>query len=99
PCATSRPSPYPTLFRAKRLLSRTRGPYPTADGHLCLVVYTDKHWRDFLRLMGKSELLDTDPRFHDQESRTQNAEFIGQFLAEHLDRKSTRLNSSHVKRS
>jgi len=74
----------------KRLLSRTRGPYPTADGHLCLVVYTDKHWRDFLRLMGKSELLDTDPRFHDQESRTQNAEFIGQFLAEHLPARSTR---------
>jgi crotonobetainyl-CoA:carnitine CoA-transferase CaiB-like acyl-CoA transferase len=68
----------------RRLMSRTRGPYRTADGHLSLVVYTDKHWREFTKLVGRPELLDNDARFSTQESRTQNAEEMGRFLAEHL---------------
>jgi crotonobetainyl-CoA:carnitine CoA-transferase CaiB-like acyl-CoA transferase len=73
----------------KRLLSRTRGPYPTRDGHLAIVVYTDKHWRAFSRLVGKPDLIDTDPRFRNQETRTQHAEVMGQFLADHLPMKTT----------
>jgi crotonobetainyl-CoA:carnitine CoA-transferase CaiB-like acyl-CoA transferase len=73
----------------KRLLSRTRGPYPTRDGHLAIVVYTDKHWRAFLRLVGKPDLIDADARFRTQETRTQHAEDIGRFLAEHLPTKTT----------
>ncbi len=68
----------------KRLLSRTRGPYATADGYLALVVYTDRHWRDFAMLIGEPDLMRTDPRFATQESRTQNAEAIGAKLAAHL---------------
>jgi len=68
----------------KRLLSRTRGPYPTADGHLSLVVYTDAHWRAFTQLIGCGDLLDTDARFASQQSRTVHAEAVGQFLAEQL---------------
>jgi len=68
----------------KRLLSRTRGPYATADGHLSLVVYTNQHWRAFTKLVGCPNLLDLDPRFASQESRTQNAEAAGAFLASHL---------------
>jgi crotonobetainyl-CoA:carnitine CoA-transferase CaiB-like acyl-CoA transferase len=68
----------------KRLLSRTRGPYPTKDGHISIVVYTDKHWRAFTAFIGCPELLDTDPRFASQESRTKNAEDIGRFLSEQL---------------
>jgi crotonobetainyl-CoA:carnitine CoA-transferase CaiB-like acyl-CoA transferase len=72
----------------KRLLSRTRGPYATADGHLSLVVYTNAHWRAFTRLVGCPDLLDTDPRFASQETRTQNAEAAGAFLAAHLPARS-----------
>ena len=74
----------------KRLLSRTRGPYPTRDGYLAIVVYTDKHWRAFSRMVGKPDLLDSDPRFRNQETRTQNAEDMGNFLAEYLPTKTTR---------
>jgi crotonobetainyl-CoA:carnitine CoA-transferase CaiB-like acyl-CoA transferase len=74
----------------RRLLSRTRGPYATLDGHLSLVVYTDKHWRAFTGLVGCPHLLDTDARFQSQESRTQNAEDVGRFLAEHLPARSNR---------
>jgi crotonobetainyl-CoA:carnitine CoA-transferase CaiB-like acyl-CoA transferase len=81
----------------KRLLSRTRGPYPTNDGYLSLVVYTDRHWRDFTTLIGCPNLLDTDERFVSQESRTRNAEVVGQFLAEHLAKRSKKewLNLLH----
>ena len=68
----------------RRLLSRTRGPYQTRDGHLSLVVYTDRHWRTFSKLVGHPMLLDSDARFASQESRTQYAEDIGAFLASHL---------------
>jgi crotonobetainyl-CoA:carnitine CoA-transferase CaiB-like acyl-CoA transferase len=68
----------------KRLLSRTRGPYRTKDGFLALVVYTNKHWEAFTKLVGCPDLLATDARFKDQEARTQNAEAVGNFLATHL---------------
>jgi len=73
----------------KRLLSRVRGPYPTQDGHLALVVYTDKHWRTFSALVGQPDLLETDPRFKTQETRTQNAEDMGHYLKEKLPQKTT----------
>ena len=41
----------------RRLLSRTRGPYPTKDGYLAIVVYTDRHWRDFSKLIGQPDLM------------------------------------------
>ncbi|MFZ5692844.1 MAG: CaiB/BaiF CoA transferase family protein [Pseudomonadota bacterium] len=73
----------------KRLLSRVRGPYPTKDGYLALVVYTDKHWRAFSAMAGQPDLLDTDPRFRTQETRTQHAEDMGHYLKAHLPRKTT----------
>jgi crotonobetainyl-CoA:carnitine CoA-transferase CaiB-like acyl-CoA transferase len=73
----------------RRLLSRTRGPYATRDGHLSLVVYTDRHWRSFSALVGCPALLDTDPIFASQESRTIHAEAVGRFLETHLPAKST----------
>jgi crotonobetainyl-CoA:carnitine CoA-transferase CaiB-like acyl-CoA transferase len=74
----------------KRLLSRTRGPYPTKDGYIAVVVYTDKHWRTFLKMVGKPDLMDTDARFKNQETRTQHAEDMGRFLIEHMPLKTTR---------
>jgi len=68
----------------KRLMSRTRGPYPTSDGHISVVVYTNQHWRAFTKLVGCPDLLDTDERFASQESRTRYAEDIGRFLAGQL---------------
>ena len=68
----------------RRLKSRFRGPYPTRDGHLAIVVYTDAQWRVFSRLIGDPGLMERDPRFRDQESRTQHADAMGQFLGEAL---------------
>lgn len=73
----------------KRLMSRVRGPYPTKDSYLSLVVYTDKHWRAFSEMVGKPDLLDTDPRFKTQETRTRHSEDMGYFLKKHLPQKTT----------
>jgi crotonobetainyl-CoA:carnitine CoA-transferase CaiB-like acyl-CoA transferase len=68
----------------RRLLSRTRGPYPTKDGYLAIVVYTDRHWRDFSKLIGQPSLMETDDRFKSQETRTRFAQDIGAFLSQEL---------------
>jgi crotonobetainyl-CoA:carnitine CoA-transferase CaiB-like acyl-CoA transferase len=68
----------------RRLLSRTRGPYPTKDGHIAIVVYTNRHWDAFTRLVGCPDLLETDARFRTPESRTRHAEDVGRFLSGHL---------------
>ncbi len=68
----------------KRLLSRTRGPYPTKDGHLAIVVYSDKHWRAFGKLIGKPDIVDADERFRSQQTRTTYAEDVGRLLSESL---------------
>ena len=73
----------------RRLMSRTRGPYPTADGHLALVVYTDRQWRDFTAYVGEPYLMTIDPRFATQDARTRHAEDAGAYLAHHLGGKTT----------
>lgn len=77
----------------KRLLSRARGPYRTKDGYLSLVVYSDKHWRAFCDLVGDPGMIDRDPRFATQETRTQNAEVAGQYLAKYMP---TRTNAEWI---
>jgi crotonobetainyl-CoA:carnitine CoA-transferase CaiB-like acyl-CoA transferase len=73
----------------KRLLTNARGPYATKDGSMAIVVYADRHWEAFLKLVGHSGLLQRDKRFADQESRTQHADEVGAFLAEQLRHRTT----------
>jgi crotonobetainyl-CoA:carnitine CoA-transferase CaiB-like acyl-CoA transferase len=67
-----------------RILASTRGPFRTADGFLSLVVYTDRHWRDFSALVGCPDLLDRDERFATPQNRNLNAEETGTFIAAQL---------------
>lgn len=61
-----------------RLLSAARRPFPTRDGHLCVMIYTDRHWRDFLGAVGLWERHRDDPRFADITARTRHtAEVYG----------------------
>lgn len=38
-----------------RLLTQHRRPYRTADGWLCVLIYNDKHWRNFFAAVGDLE--------------------------------------------
>jgi crotonobetainyl-CoA:carnitine CoA-transferase CaiB-like acyl-CoA transferase len=67
-----------------RLLAPHRNPYATKDGYLCLLIYNDKQWRNFFRLLGREETLDTDARFSTLTSRSQNIAEIYAFVAAEL---------------
>jgi crotonobetainyl-CoA:carnitine CoA-transferase CaiB-like acyl-CoA transferase len=68
----------------KRVLSATRVPHATRDGHLAVVVYTDKQWRNLTKFLGCPELMDTDERFKSTDARTRNADEVGRFFSRHL---------------
>ena len=42
----------------KRILNTQRRPYPTKDGFLAILPYTDGHWREFCALIGRPDLLE-----------------------------------------
>lgn len=69
-----------------RTLSPERRPFPTRDGHICILAYTDKQWRTFWELAGEPERCD-DPRFATIEARTNNIDplytAVGQVLRRH----------------
>jgi crotonobetainyl-CoA:carnitine CoA-transferase CaiB-like acyl-CoA transferase len=67
-----------------RLLSEHRNPYETRDGYLCLLLYNDKQWRNFFRLIGREELFETDPRFATQTSRSSHFNEAYAFIAEQM---------------
>jgi crotonobetainyl-CoA:carnitine CoA-transferase CaiB-like acyl-CoA transferase len=62
-----------------RLLSPYRRPHKTADGYICMMPYSTKHWISFFNLAGRPDLA-KDERFQTMPGRTQN---IGE-LYEHL---------------
>ncbi|MBH1963439.1 MAG: CoA transferase [Comamonadaceae bacterium] len=59
-----------------RLLSRSRKPYRTLDGFVCALIYTDKQWRNFLRLLGRESEMDTDLRLASLTTRTEHVDAL-----------------------
>lgn len=70
--------------RYERMLAPHRVPYATKDGYVCVLVYNDKHWRSFFKLIGREEMFDSDPRFSSQEARSRNIGEVYEFVAEHM---------------
>ena len=54
-----------------RMLAPDRRPHRTADGYICILPYTDRHWRDFFRLAGRPEFAE-DPRLSDAQTRSRH---------------------------
>ena len=71
-----------------RLLASDRRPYPTKDGHVCALVYTDEQWRRFFARIGRPEL-SRDPRFTNLSKRTANVAALYKLLADTLVGKTT----------
>lgn len=68
-------------LRYTRMVAPHRAPYATRDGHVCVLVYNDKHWRSFFRLIGREEMFDSDPRFSSQEARSRRIAEVYEFVA------------------
>ena len=54
-----------------RLLSRNRRPHRTLNGFICMLPYTDKHWKTFWKLSGMPKMAE-DPRFSTMALRVRN---------------------------
>jgi len=67
--------------RYVRMLAPERVPYATQDGYICVLVYNDKQWRSFFRLVGREEMLEKDPRFATQSARSQHIDEVYAFVA------------------
>jgi len=68
-------------LRYERMLASHRAPYATQDGYVCVLVYNDKHWRSFFKLVGREEMFESDPRFSSQEARSRNIGDVYAFVA------------------
>ncbi|HXQ11128.1 MAG TPA: CoA transferase [Caulobacteraceae bacterium] len=55
-----------------RVVNPTRKPFPTKDGHIGLLPYTDEQWVQFFDIAGWGETLGKDPRFADYATRLQH---------------------------
>ena len=64
-----------------RMLAPDRRPHRTADGHICILPYTDRHWRDFFRLAGRPELAE-DPRLADAQTRSRHVAELHALVAQ-----------------
>lgn len=64
-----------------RLLAPERRPFRTADGFLCAVIYTDRHWQRFIDIAGCDDWR-SDPRFASHASRTRHMTEIMKGVAE-----------------
>ncbi|MCP5368801.1 MAG: CoA transferase [Hyphomicrobiales bacterium] len=71
----------------KRMLNPDRRPYRTKDGYVCAMIYTDRHWRNFFKALGRASDFDTDPRYGSIAART---EHIAEIYAELSDLLATR---------
>ncbi|SPS01944.1 CaiB/BaiF CoA transferase family protein [Cupriavidus taiwanensis] len=71
-----------------RVLAPLRRPYRSADGHVCMMPYTDAHWRDFFHAAGRPELA-ADARFADIAARTEHIETLYELTGEIVQGHST----------
>jgi crotonobetainyl-CoA:carnitine CoA-transferase CaiB-like acyl-CoA transferase len=76
-------------YRYTRMVAPHRVPYRTKDGYVCVLVYNDKHWRSFFRLIGRGEMFEADRRFSSQEARSRNIAEVYEFVAAEMAKRTS----------
>jgi crotonobetainyl-CoA:carnitine CoA-transferase CaiB-like acyl-CoA transferase len=72
-----------------RLVSRDRRPYRTKDGWLCVLIYNDKHWRNFFAAIGDPARYERDERFATHAARARNIDWIYNWVGETMKARTT----------
>ncbi len=72
-----------------RSSSPNRMPYPTKDGYIGIMPYSDIQWKTFFELGGRPEIMTTDPRFSTYNARTANIGALYQLVGEVAATKTT----------
>jgi crotonobetainyl-CoA:carnitine CoA-transferase CaiB-like acyl-CoA transferase len=73
----------------QRILTAERRPYPTLDGFVTVLPYTDENWKQLLKIAGREDLID-DPRMATHSSRIENSSWAYGLLAEIVATRTTR---------
>ena len=71
-----------------RLLSKSRKPYKTKDGYLCILPYTDKQWFKFFEIINKKNLK-YDKRFSNIKARANDINSLYKLVEESVKEKNT----------
>lgn len=71
-----------------RVLSPHRKPYPTSDGYISVIPYTDRQWERFFKAAGQPDLA-ADPRTRSAVERSVHVDWLYGTLAEILERRTT----------
>jgi crotonobetainyl-CoA:carnitine CoA-transferase CaiB-like acyl-CoA transferase len=71
-----------------RLLAKDRRPCRTRDGFICVLIYMDKHWKNFCELLDRKDVL-SDPRFLRMSDRTRNVDALYAFVTEQIAQRTT----------
>jgi crotonobetainyl-CoA:carnitine CoA-transferase CaiB-like acyl-CoA transferase len=62
-----------------RIINKYRHPFPTQDGYICALPYTDAHWVKFFEIVERPDLA-KDPRFCDRTVRPKHFSELYQVL-------------------
>jgi crotonobetainyl-CoA:carnitine CoA-transferase CaiB-like acyl-CoA transferase len=71
-----------------RMLAPDRRPYQTKDGYVCALIYNDKQWTAYFKVIGRPEM-SADARFATQEVRSKNYDAAYAFVAEEMKKRTT----------
>lgn len=72
----------------QRLLTPHRRPYATADGYVCVMPYTNRHWQRFFALIGQPQLA-TDARFAQPAARSRHIDALYAIVAASMRARTT----------
>jgi crotonobetainyl-CoA:carnitine CoA-transferase CaiB-like acyl-CoA transferase len=72
----------------QRVVTPSRRPFPTKDGFVCILPYSDRHWQKFFTAVGRPELME-DPRFSTYLARVHTIDDLYGFIAEVTPTKTT----------
>jgi formyl-CoA transferase len=71
-----------------RIINKFRHPFPTKDGYICALPYTDQHWITFFELAGRPDLT-KEKKFVDRNERAKHFSELYRVLASLLEHRST----------
>jgi crotonobetainyl-CoA:carnitine CoA-transferase CaiB-like acyl-CoA transferase len=72
-----------------RMINPDRRPFPTRDGHVCALIYTDRHWRSFFEGLGRLDQYEASPHLAEFASRRQYPHEVFDLVSGILRRLST----------
>ena len=75
-------------FGYARVTSPSRRPFETSDGFICLLPYTDSHWRNFFTAVDRPELME-DERFATYQARVHTIDDLYGFIRSGTPTKTT----------